>query len=164
MSINCDSSWDSRRWSCADSLMESLARLRTLVADDGRLVVEIPDSAVGDIPYFREFLHALRNIGVGVAYDNFTGGPTQLAGHAPIAPDYLKLARPLVSGLLRNRERQRRLQGLVQACRRWAATWSRPVCRIKTKRRPAATWAAALPKAIISTPRASGPPPFSPRN
>lgn len=99
----------------ADSLMESLVRLRTLVADDGRLVVEIPDSAACDIPYFREFLHSLRNIGVGVAYGNFSGGAAQVDAHRVIAPDYLKLARPQVSGLPRNRERQRRLQALVHA-------------------------------------------------
>lgn len=149
----------------ADSLMESLARLRTLVADDGRLVVEIPDSAACDIPYFREFLHALRNIGVGVAYDNFSGGPTQLAGHRAIAPDYLKLARPLVSGLARNRERQRRLQALVQA----ALDLGCDVVATGVQSQDEATACRDVGCRLAQGDyfdglRASGPPPFSPRN
>lgn len=149
----------------ADSLMESLVRLRTLVAGEGRLVVEIPDSAACDIPYFREFVHSLRNVGVGVAYGDFSGGAAQLDAHRAIAPDYLKLARPLVAGLPRNRERQRRLQALVQAAQHVGcdviATGVQNQDEASACRDQGCRFAQGD---HYNGSRASGPPPFSPRS
>ena len=149
----------------ADSLMESLARLRTLVAGDGRLVVEIPDSAACDIPYFREFLHALRNIGIGVAYNNFAGGPSQVAAHREIAPDYLKLAPRLVSGLARNRERQRRVQTLVQACLDLGCDVVAPGVQSHEEAATCRDLGCRFAQGdYYDGSRASGPPPFPPHN
>jgi EAL domain-containing protein (putative c-di-GMP-specific phosphodiesterase class I) len=79
-------------------------------------VVTIPESAACNISYFREFVHALRNLGIGVAYHNFAGGEARIAEHREIGPDYIVLAHSLVSGLHRNHERQRRVETVLRAC------------------------------------------------
>lgn len=98
------------------SLADSLARLRELVSDDGCLVLEIPDSAVCDIPYFRDFLRLVRQLGIGVAYDGFAGGRAQVIRQQEIPPDYLKLSASFVRDIHRNANRQRQLRAVAEAC------------------------------------------------
>ena len=56
----------------ADILMTAPRLLKT--AGDKRIVAEIPDSAVVDIPYFRDFRSRLRDMAIGVAYDGLGYG------------------------------------------------------------------------------------------
>ncbi|MDX1946972.1 MAG: EAL domain-containing protein [Pirellulaceae bacterium] len=100
----------------ADALPDSLLRLARLAG--GRpIVAEIPDSAVVDIPYFRDFRDRLRSLGIAVAYDAFAGSPHQIAAQAAFAPDYLKLASVLVRGVDRSTQRQEQIRALVAAAR-----------------------------------------------
>jgi EAL domain-containing protein (putative c-di-GMP-specific phosphodiesterase class I) len=98
----------------ADCVPASLERLAQ-VASGKRLVVSIPDSAVVDIPYFREFRSRLREAGLGVAYDGFAASAHQVYAQAEFAPDYLKLAPALVRGLDKSTQRQQQLKALVEA-------------------------------------------------
>jgi EAL domain-containing protein (putative c-di-GMP-specific phosphodiesterase class I) len=100
----------------ADSIPDSLRRLQQL-AGGKQIVAEIPDSAVVDIPYFRDFRHKLRELGVGVAYDGFAGSPHQIKAQRDFAPDYLKLAPVLARGVDRSTQRQQQIQALVEAAR-----------------------------------------------
>jgi EAL domain-containing protein (putative c-di-GMP-specific phosphodiesterase class I) len=100
----------------ADSIPDSLRRLQQL-AGGKQIVAEIPDSAVVDIPYFRDFRRKLRELGVGVAYDGFTGSPHQIRAQREFAPDYLKLAPVLARGVDRSTQRQQQIQALVEAAR-----------------------------------------------
>ena len=100
----------------ADSIPDSLRRLAQL-AGGKQIVAEIPDSAVVDIPYFRDFRHKLRELGVGVAYDGFAGSPHQIKAQREFAPDYLKLAPVLARGVDRSTQRQQQIQALVEAAR-----------------------------------------------
>jgi EAL domain-containing protein (putative c-di-GMP-specific phosphodiesterase class I) len=100
----------------ADTIPESLLRLAQL-AGGKRIVAEIPDSAVVDIPYFRDFRHKLRELGIGVAYDGFTGSPHQIKAQKDFAPDYLKLAAVLARGVDRSTQRQQQIKALVEAAR-----------------------------------------------
>lgn len=100
----------------ADMLPESLARLLK-TAGDKRIVAEIPDSAVVDIPYFRDFRSRLRGMEIGVAYDGFAGSPHQIKAQADFAPDYLKLSMALVRGVDKSTQRQQQIQALVEAAR-----------------------------------------------
>ncbi len=98
----------------ADSIPDSLRRLQQL-AGGKQIVAEIPDSAVVDIPYFRDFRNRLRDLGVGVAYDGFAGSPHQIKAQREFAPDYLKLAPVLARGVDRSTQRQQQIQALVDA-------------------------------------------------
>lgn len=98
----------------ADFMPESLSRLAS-IAGGKRVVAEIPDSAVVDIPYFRDFRARLRDLGIGVAFDGFAGSPHQLKSQAEFAPDFLKLAPALTRGLDKSTQRQQQLKSLVEA-------------------------------------------------
>jgi EAL domain-containing protein (putative c-di-GMP-specific phosphodiesterase class I) len=98
----------------ADFVPESLSRLAS-VAGGKQVVAEIPDSAVVDIPYFRDFRARLRELGIGVAFDGFAGSPHQIKSHAEFAPDYLKLAPALTRGLDKSTQRQQQMKSLVEA-------------------------------------------------
>jgi EAL domain-containing protein (putative c-di-GMP-specific phosphodiesterase class I) len=98
----------------ADLLPQSLARLAG-VAGGRKIVAEIPDSAVVDIPYFREFRNKLRDLGIGVAYDGFAGSPHQIKAQAEYAPDYLKLASALARGVDKSTQRQQQIKAIVEA-------------------------------------------------
>jgi EAL domain-containing protein (putative c-di-GMP-specific phosphodiesterase class I) len=96
----------------ADALPASLAGLARL-AGGKPVVAEIPDSAVVDIPFFCDFLARLKDLGIGVAYDNFAGSAHQLQAREKLAPTYLKLAHVLVRGVDKSTQRQQQIQALA---------------------------------------------------
>lgn len=98
----------------ADLLPESLARLARL-AGEKQVVAEIPDSAVVDIPYFRDFLQRLRERQIGIAFDGFAGSPHQVKAQEAFAAEYLKLAPALVRGVDKSTQRQQQIRALVEA-------------------------------------------------
>jgi EAL domain-containing protein (putative c-di-GMP-specific phosphodiesterase class I) len=98
----------------ADLLPESLTRLADL-SGGKKIVAEIPDSAVVDIPYFRDFRAKLRDLEIGVAYDGFAGSPHQIKAQAEFAPDYLKLSPALARGVDKSTQRQQQAKALVDA-------------------------------------------------
>jgi EAL domain-containing protein (putative c-di-GMP-specific phosphodiesterase class I) len=99
----------------AAGLPDTLARLREGLSEHQRLAVEVPEGAFSDTPCFREFHLRLQELGIGLAYDGFAAGKTQLVQLKEIRPDFLKLAPPLVRRIHTNRERQRRLKSLIRA-------------------------------------------------
>ncbi len=101
----------------AEWLPESLRHLRDVMSDNHKITVEIPDSAVCDIPFFRSFLAKLRELPVMTAYDNFHGGESQVLDLDEIAPDFLKLAPSLVRGISRSSGGQRQVQAIVKAAK-----------------------------------------------
>ncbi len=99
----------------ADFLPEALSRLAEIIEHRHKMVAEIPETAVCDIPYFRQFVEQLRERSIDVAYGGFCGGPVQLAAWSNVAPDYLKLAPPLVKGISRASGGWRKIQTLIKA-------------------------------------------------
>jgi EAL domain-containing protein (putative c-di-GMP-specific phosphodiesterase class I) len=99
----------------ADYLPESLVRVAEATGRRHRIVAEIPESAVCDIPYFRQFVSELRKRDISIAYVGFCGGPGQIADWATVAPDFLKLASPLVKGVSRASGGFRMLKSLLAA-------------------------------------------------
>lgn len=76
-------------------LIRSLARLRDQAAGR-RLVIEIHEQAVPDLSAMREFRSALRDLNIGLAYDDFGVGQSRLLEMASVPPDYLKFDRSLL--------------------------------------------------------------------
>ncbi|HEX5103365.1 MAG TPA: EAL domain-containing protein [Pirellulaceae bacterium] len=98
----------------ADALPQSLVALQRL-AGGKRVVAEIPDSAVVDIPFFRDFLARLKELAIDVAYDGFAGSAQQLKSIEKFGPQYLKLAPVLVRGVDKSTQRQQQIRALVEA-------------------------------------------------
>ncbi len=99
----------------AEFLPDSLDRLSEIVDHRHQLVAQIPETAVCDIPYFRQFIQGLRDRGIKIAYANFCGSPTQITSWKSVAPDFLKLSPSLVKGINRASGGWRTVQALVQA-------------------------------------------------
>jgi EAL domain-containing protein (putative c-di-GMP-specific phosphodiesterase class I) len=79
-------------------LVQSLKRLRK-AADGRRLVLEIHEAAVPNLSTIREFRAALKDLDIGLAYDDFGIGNSRLLELAQAPPDYLKFDRALVKDL-----------------------------------------------------------------
>jgi EAL domain-containing protein (putative c-di-GMP-specific phosphodiesterase class I) len=100
----------------AEELGESLLQLAQVVGQ-GRLVVELPDSAVSDAPMLLGLCEQLRAAGVGIAHVGFSAGGGQLRQRKEFAPDYLKLVGSLARELHQSGPRRRQIQDIVIAAR-----------------------------------------------
>jgi EAL domain-containing protein (putative c-di-GMP-specific phosphodiesterase class I) len=98
----------------ADFIPTSLAHMQA-VSSGKRIVAAIPDSAVVDIPYFRDFLARLRNMGLGVAYFGFAGNQHQVIANQDLAPGFLMLAPLLARGVDKSTQRQQQIRTIVEA-------------------------------------------------
>lgn len=76
-------------------LIHSLAELRAR-APERPLVLEIHEAAVPDMATIREFHAALRDLQIGMAYDDFGAGQSRLRELGVVPPDYLKFDRSLL--------------------------------------------------------------------
>ena len=98
----------------ADSVPSSLARMQG-VGGGKRIVAAIPESAVVDIPYFRDFLARLRHFDLGVAYFGVAGNQNLLVANQELAPGYLMLAPLLARGVNKSTQRQQQIRTIVEA-------------------------------------------------
>jgi len=81
-----------------DDLIESLAELRDL-AGSRRLILEIHEDGSSDFGTFRQFRNALRELQIGLAFDDFGVGQSRLRELAEVTPDFLKFDRSLLIDL-----------------------------------------------------------------
>ena len=95
----------------ADSL-GSAARL----TPGQRLVIEVPDSAVSNTPYTRDFRRNLHEKEIAIAHDGFAGVPASSNTCRESVPTSSSLPS-LVRGIHRNSQCQRQVQGVVRAAR-----------------------------------------------
>ncbi len=98
-----------------DTLLESLLLLEKALHQEQRMVVVIPDGAVSDTSYFGRFHDRLLEAGIGIAYDDFAGGPSHLIRHRAVSPNFVKLSPSLVPDISGGSQDQRKLQAIVQA-------------------------------------------------
>jgi EAL domain-containing protein (putative c-di-GMP-specific phosphodiesterase class I) len=64
-----------------------------------RLVLEVHEETIADVPLLRRLRDDLRARGVGLAYDDFGAGQSRLAELAEVPPDYVKLDMRLIQGI-----------------------------------------------------------------
>ena len=92
----------------------SLRELREL-APDSPIVLEIHEASVTQVNQMRELYAALKDMDIGLAYDDFGAGQARLIELVEVPPDYLKFD----IGMIRNiqsatTDRQKMLASLVQ--------------------------------------------------
>ena len=92
----------------------SLRELREL-APNTRIILEIHEGAVTRVPQIRELRAALKDMDIGLAYDDFGAGQARLVELVEVPPDYLKFDIKLVQNVQHaSSERQHMLASLVQ--------------------------------------------------
>jgi EAL domain-containing protein (putative c-di-GMP-specific phosphodiesterase class I) len=98
-------------------LFDSLAALRKFVPKR-QLVLEIHESAVTDPEMMSELGAALRDLDIGLAYDDFGAGQARLVELIDVRPDYLKFDMSLVQKIdEKSDERRQMLATLVRMTR-----------------------------------------------
>lgn len=96
-----------------DGLVESMATARRL-SQDVPIILEIHEAAVTDPKEMRILRDQLRELNIGVAYDDFGAGQTRLSELVEAPPDFLKFDISLIRNIDQaTPERQRMLASLV---------------------------------------------------
>jgi EAL domain-containing protein (putative c-di-GMP-specific phosphodiesterase class I) len=95
-------------------LIESMRALRELSRHQ-RITLEIHEKAVTDSAGIMELRAALRDMDIGLAFDDFGAGETRLSQLSKIQPDYLKFDISLVHNLHQaSSEHQQMIRALVR--------------------------------------------------
>lgn len=95
-------------------LIESLAQVRQL-SQEARIILEIHEAAVTDPVEMCRLRSQLRELNIGVAYDDFGSGQTRLGELVEAPPDYLKFDISMIRRIDQaGAERQRMLASLVR--------------------------------------------------
>jgi len=98
-------------------LMQSLLAARQ-AAPHLQLTLEVHEQAIASIERMRELRHELKDIGIGLAYDDFGAGQARLLELADVPPDYLKFDISFIRGLdTATTARRRLLASLVEVGR-----------------------------------------------
>lgn len=97
-----------------DGLIDSMAAVRRL-SSDVPLVLEVHEAAVTDPRQMQDLRNELKDLNVGLAYDDFGAGQTRLSELIEAPPDFLKFDISLIRGIdSASPEHQRTLHSLVQ--------------------------------------------------
>lgn len=103
-------------------LVTSLAQVRQL-SQEAAIILEIHEAAVTDPAEMRQLRSELRELNIGVAYDDFGAGQTRLSELVEAPPDYLKFDMSMIRRIDQApSERQRMLASLVQMVRELGIT------------------------------------------
>jgi EAL domain-containing protein (putative c-di-GMP-specific phosphodiesterase class I) len=94
-----------------------LRELRGLFRTDQRLVAEVHEHAMTDLAAMRRLREQLRELGIGLAFDDFGVGQSRLVELAEAPPNFVKLDRSLVHGIDTAAARQDLVQFLCRATR-----------------------------------------------
>ncbi len=96
-----------------EGLVDSMARARQLSADVP-IILEVHEAAITDPGEMRELRAQLKDLDIGVAYDDFGAGQTRLSELVEAPPDYLKFDISLIHEIDKAPpERQKMLASLV---------------------------------------------------
>ncbi|MBX3440052.1 MAG: EAL domain-containing protein, partial [Planctomycetaceae bacterium] len=78
-------------------------------APEHPLVIEIHEGAIDDLESVRRFIAELREMGIGIAYDDFGAGRSRLVELVQAPPDFLKFDIGLIRNIHRAPEPQQRM-------------------------------------------------------
>ena len=110
------------RESLEEDVLPSLRNLRRQYPDVS-IVLEIHEGSVNDPNRFREFTSGLRDLEVGLAYDDFGSGRSRLLELIKAPPDYLKFDRSLIQDIhLAPTHQHRMVSTLIEMARDFATT------------------------------------------
>ena len=79
-----------------------------------RLVLEIHEGAVTDVPVIRRIRDHLKDLVIDLAYDDFGAGQARLIELTEVSPDYVKFDMALIQGIDTATEAKRQMIGMFQ--------------------------------------------------
>lgn len=89
-------------------LAESMWALRSAFPGP-RIVLEVHEAAAADLGELRTLTESLREIGIGIAYDDFGAGQSRLMELTDVLPDFVKFDIGLIRDIDSANERRRRV-------------------------------------------------------
>ncbi len=96
-----------------EGLVDSMANARQL-SSEVPIILEVHEAAITDPREMRELRAQLKELNIGIAYDDFGAGQTRLSELVEAPPDYLKFDISMIRGIDQAPpERQRMLASLV---------------------------------------------------
>lgn len=97
-----------------EGLVDSMATARQL-SQDVPIILEVHEAAITDPKEMRELRAQLKELNIGIAYDDFGAGQTRLSELVEAPPDYLKFDISMVRGIDQAPpERRKMLASLIQ--------------------------------------------------
>jgi EAL domain-containing protein (putative c-di-GMP-specific phosphodiesterase class I) len=96
------------------AFISSLGETRSLLRGGQRMVLEIHEDVVADTKSLSGLRRQLRELDIGLAFDDFGAGQTRLTELAEVPPDFIKLDLKLIRGLDQARARQELVQAIIQ--------------------------------------------------
>ncbi len=88
------------------NFVNSLEQAAMVVSNDHRLVMEVHEDCVSDVPAMQKLRDRLHAMEIGLAYDDFGAGQSRLSELAEVPPDFLKIDMKLIRGIDRAPARQ----------------------------------------------------------
>ena len=88
------------------NFVNSLEQAARAVPREHRLVMEVHEDCVSNVPEMRRLRDRLHAMQVGLAYDDFGAGQSRLAELAEVPPDFLKIDMKLIRGIDQSAARQ----------------------------------------------------------
>jgi EAL domain-containing protein (putative c-di-GMP-specific phosphodiesterase class I) len=99
-----------------DRLLHSLGESIAILGSNQRMVMEVHENIVADTQTLRRLSERLRQLGIGLAYDDFGAGQARLAELTEAPPDYVKLDMKLIRDIERSKPKQEIVQALARVC------------------------------------------------
>ncbi len=98
-------------------LAASLERLSAGFDGQRRLILEIPDQVVSNVPQLRELCQRLHEGGIGLAIGGVAGGTLQAIDQAEVRPEFFKLASSLVQGIHTHHQHRQQVERIAETAR-----------------------------------------------
>jgi EAL domain-containing protein (putative c-di-GMP-specific phosphodiesterase class I) len=98
----------------SDELFESLAAIPPALAPGSRGIIEFPETMVTDLRAVESFRSRLRELDLGLAYDDFGAGQSRLMELAEVPPDIIKLDMSLIHDIHLSTARQELVSALIK--------------------------------------------------
>jgi EAL domain-containing protein (putative c-di-GMP-specific phosphodiesterase class I) len=99
-----------------DRLLGSLSEAQAILGEDRTIVLEVHENVVTDTATLQRLRTRLRQLGIGLAYDDFGSGQARLAELAEVPPDFVKLDMKLIRDVDQSRSRQDLVLALARLC------------------------------------------------
>jgi EAL domain-containing protein (putative c-di-GMP-specific phosphodiesterase class I) len=99
-----------------DRLLSSLGEAVAILGGGQRMVIEVHENIAADTATLRRLSQRLRQLGIGLAYDDFGAGQARLTELTEVPPDFVKLDMKLVRGIEHSKPRQEIIQTLARVC------------------------------------------------
>jgi EAL domain-containing protein (putative c-di-GMP-specific phosphodiesterase class I) len=95
-----------------ERLIASLREVQSILRSDQQMVIEVHEDMVADLQTMRGFRDRLKELNIGLAYDDFGAGQARLAELAEVPPDFIKLHMMLIRGIDLAQARRELVQAL----------------------------------------------------